>query len=112
MPDSEQGNLIYGGQVYDCAIVIALAAEAAQSTDPAVFNDEIEGVTSGGTECTSFEECTGLLDDGRTSTTPAPPVRWTWSRPDPTFGRYAIGQFTADGLEIVGSEDVDLSDLG
>ncbi|MEX0835339.1 MAG: ABC transporter substrate-binding protein, partial [Nitriliruptor sp.] len=111
MPDGEQGNVIYGGQVYDCVIVIALAAEAAQSTDPAVFNDEIEGVTTDGTECTSFEECRDLLADGEDIDYTGASGPLDLVRPDPTFGRYAIGQFTADGLEIVGSEDVDLSDL-
>ncbi|MEX1163184.1 MAG: ABC transporter substrate-binding protein [Nitriliruptor sp.] len=111
MPDGEQGNVIYGGQVYDCVIVIALAAEAAQSTDPAVFNDEIEGVTTEGTECTSFEECRDLLADGEDIDYTGASGPLDLVRPDPTFGRYAIGQFTADGLEIVGSEDVDLSDL-
>ncbi len=104
--------MIYGGQVYDCVIVIALAAEAAQSADPAVFNDEIEDVTSGGTECTSFEECRDLLADGEDIDYTGASGPLDLVRPDPTFGRYAIGQFTADGLEIVGSEDVDLADVG
>ena len=31
---------------------------------------------------------------------------------DPTFGRYAIGQFQDDGsLEIVGDQDVDLAEI-
>jgi ABC-type branched-subunit amino acid transport system substrate-binding protein len=112
MPDGEQGNVIYGGQVYDCVIVIALAAEAAQSADPAVFNDEIEGVTSEGTECTSFEECKQLLEDGEDIDYTGASGPLDLVRPDPTFGRYAIGQFTSDGLDIVGSEDVDLADVG
>ncbi|WP_052665319.1 ABC transporter substrate-binding protein [Nitriliruptor alkaliphilus] len=112
MPDGEQGNVIYGGQVYDCVIVIALAAEAAQSADPAVFNDEIENVTKDGTECSSFEECRDLLAAGEDIDYTGASGPLDLVRPDPTFGRYAIGQFTADGLEIIGSEDVDLADLG
>jgi ABC-type branched-subunit amino acid transport system substrate-binding protein len=112
MPDGEQGNVIYGGQVYDCVIVIALAAVAAESADPAVFNDEIENVTRDGTECSSFEECAQLLEDGEDIDYTGASGPLDLERPDPTFGRYAIGEFTGDGLEIVGSEDVDLADLG
>ena len=36
------GQVLYGAQLYDCAIVIALAAEAARSTDPAVVRSEAQ----------------------------------------------------------------------
>ncbi|MEX1178801.1 MAG: ABC transporter substrate-binding protein [Nitriliruptor sp.] len=111
LDDSNQGNLIYGGQAYDCVIVMALAAEAAQSTDPAVFMGEVEGVTQDGTECTSFEECKGMLEGGEDIDYNGASGPLDLSGTDPTFGRYAIGEFTENGLEIVGSEDVDLSDL-
>jgi ABC-type branched-subunit amino acid transport system substrate-binding protein len=110
--EGEEGNLIYGGQAYDCAVIIALAAEAAQSADPAVFNDEIENVTKDGTECTSFEECKGLLEDGEDIDYQGASGPVDLTRPDPTAGRYAIGEFTAEGLEIVGEQDVDLSEVG
>jgi ABC-type branched-subunit amino acid transport system substrate-binding protein len=111
--EEEAGNLIYGGQAYDCAIVIALAAAVSESADPAVFNDSIEAVTNGSTECTSFEECIGIIDGGDTDIDyvgASGPLDLT--RPDPTVGRYAIGEFTAEGLEIVGDEDVNLADVG
>ncbi len=112
MPAEEEGNLIYGGQAYDCAIVIALAAIAADSTDPAEFINEVGNVTADGTECTSFEECKGLLEDGEDIdyTGASGPLDIEGS--DPTFGRYAIGQFQDDGsLKIVGDQDVDLADI-
>lgn len=111
MPEEEQGNVIYGGQAYDCAIVIALAAVAAESADPAVFNDEIEGVTADGTECMSFEECVGLLEEGEDIDYTGASGPLNLVRPDPTFGRYAIGEFQDGQLEIVGDSDVDLADL-
>ncbi|MBA0128187.1 ABC transporter substrate-binding protein [Haloechinothrix sp. YIM 98757] len=61
-PDLE--GFQFSPQVYDCVITIALAAEAAGSTDPADIQQEMVGVTRDGTECTSFEECKGLLSDG------------------------------------------------
>ncbi|PSK86530.1 amino acid/amide ABC transporter substrate-binding protein (HAAT family) [Murinocardiopsis flavida] len=55
----------YAPQVYDCAISIALAAEAAESTDPAVFVKELPKVTKDGEECTGFEQCRDLIKDGK-----------------------------------------------
>jgi branched-chain amino acid transport system substrate-binding protein len=49
---------------YDCVILMALAAEAAQSADPAVFRDEVVALTREGTECSDYEECVELLRDG------------------------------------------------
>ncbi|GAA1777725.1 MULTISPECIES: ABC transporter substrate-binding protein [Streptomonospora] len=54
----------FSGQVYDCAIVTALAAEQAESTDPAVFVDEVRAVSREGTECSGFKECKDLIADG------------------------------------------------
>ncbi len=55
---------IFGGQVYDCVTILALAAEAAGSFDAADFQPELLGITQDGTECSSFEECRDLLADG------------------------------------------------
>lgn len=57
-------NTQFAPQIYDCAVVIALAAEAAQSADAEVFKDEVVNVTKDGTACTSYEECKGLLEQG------------------------------------------------
>jgi ABC-type branched-subunit amino acid transport system substrate-binding protein len=111
MGEEDQGNVIYGGQSYDCAIIIALAAVAADSVDPADFNDELEGVTQDGTECTSFQECVELLENGEDIDYVGASGPINLERPDPTFGRYAIGQFQGGDLEIVGDQDVDLADL-
>ncbi|RIK14765.1 MAG: branched-chain amino acid ABC transporter substrate-binding protein [Acidobacteria bacterium] len=57
-------NTQFAPQVYDCAVTIALAAEAAGSADAEEFKDAVVDVTKEGTECTSYEECKGLLEDG------------------------------------------------
>ena len=57
-------NTQFAPQVYDCAVAVALAAEAAGSADAEEFKNSIVDVTKEGTECTSYEECKGLLDDG------------------------------------------------
>lgn len=107
----QQGNLIYGGQAYDCAIVLALAAQAAESDDPSVFIDQVGAVTKEGTTCGSFEECKGLLDAGEDIDYDGASGPLDIDPPDPTFGRYAIGEFQGGELVIVGSEDVDLAEL-
>lgn len=61
-PDLEETQ--FAPQVYDCAVTMALAAEVAGSVNAADFKAEVNGVTSEGTECTSFEECKGLIEDG------------------------------------------------
>lgn len=62
-PDLEE--MQFAPQVYDCVTIIALAAETAQSTNPAVFVDEINGVTKDGEKCTSFSDCKALLGEGK-----------------------------------------------
>lgn len=57
-------NTQFAPQIYDCAVTIALAAEAAGSANAEDFKAEVANVTKDGTECTSFEECKGLLEDG------------------------------------------------
>ncbi|MBE2997279.1 ABC transporter substrate-binding protein [Nocardiopsis sp. HNM0947] len=55
----------FAPQVYDCVTAIALAAESAQSTDPTEYVDHLGEISRPeGTECTSFEECRDLLQDG------------------------------------------------
>lgn len=61
-PDLEETQ--FAPQVYDCAVTLALAAEAAGSVNAADFKSEVNGVTMEGTACTSFEECKGLLENG------------------------------------------------
>jgi branched-chain amino acid transport system substrate-binding protein len=56
---------IFSAQNYDCLMVTVLAAQAAQSADPAVFVKEIENVTKGGEKCSVFEECFNLLMEGK-----------------------------------------------
>ena len=56
---------IFSAQKYDCLMVNVLAAQAAQSADPAVFVGEISNVTKGGEKCSLFEDCFALLSEGK-----------------------------------------------
>ena len=55
----------FAPQVFDCVNIIALAAEQAGSTDPTEFKDLVGDITREGEECSSFEECKGLLDEDK-----------------------------------------------
>ena len=54
----------YGAETYDAIVIVALAALAAQSDDPVEIAAEINGVTRGGTKCTSFAECKPIIEGG------------------------------------------------
>ncbi len=62
--DPKLKEFAYGPQAYDAGIIIALAAIAADSDAGEAIGDEIVGVTVEGTECTTFEDCAKLLEDG------------------------------------------------
>ena len=59
-----QQQVVYGAQIYDCAIVMALAVAVAGSTDPVVYGAEMRGVTQGGRTCSSYGDCLALLRAG------------------------------------------------
>ena len=56
---------IFSAHFYDCLMVQTLAAQAAQSADPAVYVEQIIPVTVGGEKCTDFGTCFQLLSEGK-----------------------------------------------
>jgi branched-chain amino acid transport system substrate-binding protein len=62
--DPDLSDFNYAGESYDAAVVIALAAIAAESDAGEAIGEQIADVTREGTKCTDFEECSGLLEDG------------------------------------------------
>ncbi len=52
---------IFSAHKYDCLIVIVLATQEAQSTDPSVIKDHMISVTSGGTKCSLVADCLVLV---------------------------------------------------
>lgn len=58
------GQIIFGAQLYDCAVVIALAAEAAQSADPAKYGAELNAVLTGDRPCSTYADCRAKLAAG------------------------------------------------
>jgi branched-chain amino acid transport system substrate-binding protein len=102
-------SLQFAAQVYDCVNVIALAAEAAGSTDPTVFVDEMAAVTQDGTECANFEECRDVLADGEDINYMGASGGIAFDdNGDPTAATYEIFGFDDEGEpESFGFEDLE-----
>ncbi|MDE0700247.1 MAG: ABC transporter substrate-binding protein [Acidimicrobiaceae bacterium] len=107
------GNVIYGGQSYDCVIVLALAALAAGSTDGPAIIEQVLSLTSGGEKCHSYAECAELIAqgvdidyDGISGPLELDEVG------DPRFGRYLIAEFIDGEFTVIDSQDADLAELG
>lgn len=63
--DPELKDFSYGPESYDAVIVAALGAVAADSDAGKDIAAELEGVTSGGEECTTYADCVALLKDDK-----------------------------------------------
>jgi ABC-type branched-subunit amino acid transport system substrate-binding protein len=115
LPDGEKGNFIYGGQAYDCVALLGLAAEAAGSVSGPDLIAQVEAVSAGGTQCATFAECKTLLAQGQDIQYIGASGPWNIVREqgsgDPTVGRYAIAVARGGTLEIIGQQDVDVSQL-
>jgi ABC-type branched-subunit amino acid transport system substrate-binding protein len=116
LPADEKGNFIYGGQSYDCVVLLALAAEAAGSVSGRDVIPQVEMVSAGGTDCPSFAECKTLLGQGQDIRYVGPSGPWNIVRErgsgDPTVGRYAIAVARGGSIEVIGQQDVDLAQVG
>jgi ABC-type branched-subunit amino acid transport system substrate-binding protein len=62
--DPKLDSFSYAAQSYDAAMIIALAAIAAGDDSGEAIGSEIVNVTKDGTQCSTFEECAQLLEDG------------------------------------------------
>ncbi len=55
---------IFSAQKYDCLMTMVLASEVAGTDDASVWVNELIGVTSGGTKCSTYAECHELVAAG------------------------------------------------
>ncbi|HTN78969.1 MAG TPA: ABC transporter substrate-binding protein [Acidimicrobiales bacterium] len=85
---------------YDCAVILALAAQATRSDDPSVIRDEIVNVTRGGVTCRTFADCKHLLDLGRNIDYDGAsgPLDLT-DIGDPSRGTYDVFVYNPDGTD-------------
>ncbi|MFV2197896.1 ABC transporter substrate-binding protein [Nocardiopsis sp. LOL_012] len=109
-PDLE--NFQFAPQVFDCVTVIALAAEAAGSTDPSVYVEELANVSRPeGTECTSFAECRDLIAEGEEIDYQGVSGNIDFDdNGDPAAATFEIFHFGDDGHEVLAYEEHSLND--
>lgn len=60
------GDVRFAAATYDCVMLLALAAEAAGSTDPTDIRNHLPFVTGGSRPCDGFEACAAHLREGIT----------------------------------------------
>lgn len=101
------GNIIFGGQAYDCVTILALATLAAGTHNGPELIAVVPDITRGGQKCTSFRECAALLADGVDIDYDGAsgPVELD-DVGDTTVGRYAVAKVRGGNLEVVKIEDV------
>jgi ABC-type branched-subunit amino acid transport system substrate-binding protein len=58
------GTYNYAGETYDAITLVALAAQAAGSSDATVYAPYINGLTFGGEQCTDYASCLEILNAG------------------------------------------------
>jgi len=62
--DPKLDSYTYGAQVYDATVMAALAATAAGDDSGEAIASKMTEISSGGTKCSSYKDCVGLLDKG------------------------------------------------
>ena len=98
-------STIFSAQSYDCAILIALAAEAAGSNDSSDIAAQMVAVSRGGEKCSTFAACKDLLAggadidyDGASGAIDFLDVG------EPGTGIYEVYEYDADGVQAVVEE--------
>jgi ABC-type branched-subunit amino acid transport system substrate-binding protein len=92
-----KGTYNYGAEAYDAVTVIALAAEEANS-DGIDMAKQINGVTRGGTKCTSYKDCDALIKAGTKDIDYdglSGPLEFSGNG-EPTVASYGIQQYDAN----------------
>lgn len=92
----------FSAYAYDCAVIVALAAEMAKTDDPAIIRQKITEVTHGDVVCHSFSTCKALVESGRKIEYQgaAGALRLT-ELGDPSQGRYDEFTYDQDGKDTV-----------
>ena len=89
---------VFSAHMYDCLAVLVLAAQVAQSADPAVYMNEVIGVTRDGEKCSLIADCldmvwagTDIDYDGASGPLDFSP------NGEPGLGTYNVIQYNAEG---------------
>jgi branched-chain amino acid transport system substrate-binding protein len=108
----DQSQLVYGAQMYDCAISAALAANAAKSSDPASFGPMMATVTGEGRGCSTYDDCLSKLTSGEDIDYLGASGEIAFdANGDASEVRFTLATFNAGVMSEVSSTDLSLSDL-
>jgi branched-chain amino acid transport system substrate-binding protein len=90
----------FASYAYDCAVILALAAQATRSDDGTLIRDEIVNVSRGGVPCRTYGDCKRLLDLGRNIDYEGAsgPLDFT-DTGDPSRGTYDVFVHNSDGTD-------------
>lgn len=107
-------DTIFSAHAYDCMIVLALAAKAAGSDDPAKIRAEMVNVTKGGEKCSTYADCARLLDQGRDIDYDGASGKLDFARKqggggEPSAGTYDVWRFGPDGTYTTQRDQVTVS---
>jgi branched-chain amino acid transport system substrate-binding protein len=102
-------DTIFSGHAYDCVVLAALAAAAADSDAPADLQAGINDVTAGGEKCSLVADCLELLAADPTTDIDydgaAGPLDFVEAG-EPGSGAYDTWTFDADGKVVVIDESI------
>jgi branched-chain amino acid transport system substrate-binding protein len=110
--DDPNGQVAFAAQAYDCAVVLALAAEDMASARSTTLMLAIQRVTGGGRTCTTYADCLEKLQAGEDIDYDGPSGRLDIDDDgDPTFARFTAGRLADGELAELTSTDVDVAEL-
>lgn len=96
---------IFSAHAYDCAVIIALAAQVAGTDDPREFGQEMVGVTRDGETCTDPASCLELIEQGTDIDYDGASGPGEWiPAGEPSAGDYEVWEFRdgeVESLDIV-----------
>jgi branched-chain amino acid transport system substrate-binding protein len=106
------GQVLYGAQLYDCTMVIALAAEAARSTDPAVYGPKLNVVLSGDRPCSTYADCRAKLDAGESIAYQGQLGSFTFGPTNtPTASRFTVANLANATFVVTKTVNLDITAL-
>ncbi|TYQ09109.1 UNVERIFIED_ORG: branched-chain amino acid transport system substrate-binding protein [Gordonia westfalica J30] len=95
--DSNLIDFNYAGESYDAAVLSALAATAAKSTDGRSIAANIIGVTNGDEDCDSYQACLDALKSGKTIAYVGKTGNLAFNAAgEPSVGSYGVLEFDGD----------------
>ncbi|MFT3855815.1 MAG: peptidoglycan-binding protein [Ilumatobacteraceae bacterium] len=104
------GQVMFGAQLYDCAITIALAASAARSAEPAVYGPLLNTVLSGSRPCSTYGDCLAKLSAGETIAYQGQIGSFTFGAGStPTASRFTIANLANGSFVVARTIDIDLA---